>query len=1047
MPKYNIVVQTKLRTVAESRLVDQIASHDDGKIIINLIGRTGSGKGTQGSYLSAKTGLPHISIGDLFRDEVRNKTELGKLIEIFEENHPKEFPPDEIWFGILLKRFSQQDCAKGYILDNFPRTPAQAKVFVNGLLSPKDCHVPLFFDLDEKIICERLKNRYICPSCGVQVRAHDGNNSGACSNADCNGQKLEYRAEDRDEQKMQRRFATFNKNIVDILTVMESRDPIYYCKLNGTELPQDIANTIDRIIFGILTRKASRKFFIMRHTESTATYNPELFSERVPDAVPLTKEGHAQAKMAGAALKKYFDQNPTRKLKIIINSATRIIETGEEVKSVLGDVVSAMIADNRANELKHGKFNSVSLQHMIKTYPDVLEKFYYCGNDDIRLLESYKIALPHGESKEDLLRNTTELLFDIEQSAAQNEDILFIGHGANCRALEAALTGKDGLWLAREYDTMSRSEIIAVDVNKNLFSKGECFFKAPSRVSIQIPNKPENRIAIIGAGASGTAILANLVQRLPSGSEIIVFDHADCFGPGYVYDINQPPCFLLNRTLGNTQSIWGSKSFSNWIADNKALICEKYAKWQPLFPDSVAALHSGLENVNANMVVPRSLFGLYLSDCFTQLVNEAHNRGISVVTVNRKVTNAAANHVTCGEGQSAEIIPVDHIVLATGHWQSPKPVEYGYAESFYNSPMVLGLAPIDMPKIKDKKVLIKGTSLSAIDAAIMALELGAKHVAMFSRHGKLSSITGLWKERTLQHLTLKNLEALAKNSGNGAFFSLEHVFQLMVKELEDVGIKVDWSEAIQPKDPIKVATGEIAQCQNGQEFLWQSIFESSFPIHQEIFRRLHPDDKIVFINKWLSPFMSYNATTPLASLERFSKYFADGRLEINAGEAVLSFNDSSATFEAKFQDNTVCTTILADVLIHATGQDRDIGSVALYDALGNSNAVAKNLFGGVRINETYNLIDGDGNTKSNIFAVGPMISGDVLNYSNFETIYQISTQIAAEIAKQVKARPTSADTTNKSILPGFNLYTVLAGAAVAAGCAYYAKNKLRVSNS
>jgi adenylate kinase len=235
-----------LRDVNMAAVKAKIQDRALGKTIISLIGTSGSGKGTQGVYLYEKTGLPHISIGDLFRDELRNKTLLGELISTHDANHPMLYAPDEICLGIMLKRLSQPDCAKGYILDGFPRTAGQAQALLHAMMRPEDQHVPVYMDLSEDIIRERLKSRYICPQCGTQVREHDGGHRGVCAK---DGAALEHRKEDCDVEKLKRRFGIFNENIVSILKIVESRDSLHYMPLNGQERPDQVAELIDRVVF------------------------------------------------------------------------------------------------------------------------------------------------------------------------------------------------------------------------------------------------------------------------------------------------------------------------------------------------------------------------------------------------------------------------------------------------------------------------------------------------------------------------------------------------------------------------------------------------------------------------------------------------------------------------------------------------------------------------------------------------------------------------------------------------------------------------------
>jgi adenylate kinase len=92
---------------------------------IVLLGPPGVGKGTQAKILSEKTGLAHISSGDLFRENLKNQTELGKLAQTYMTRG--ELVPDDVTISMIRERLARPDCGKGAILDGFPRTPAQAE--------------------------------------------------------------------------------------------------------------------------------------------------------------------------------------------------------------------------------------------------------------------------------------------------------------------------------------------------------------------------------------------------------------------------------------------------------------------------------------------------------------------------------------------------------------------------------------------------------------------------------------------------------------------------------------------------------------------------------------------------------------------------------------------------------------------------------------------------------------------------------------------------------------------------------------------------------
>jgi adenylate kinase len=232
---------------------ESIKFNESNRLIFNLIGTPGSGKGTQGKMLSQIYGIPHISIGDLFRDNFRNKTSIGRLIMHHDSIDPDTFTPapDEIYIGIISKRLSQDDCSNGFILDGFPRTSGQSEFLVKLLLRPGDIHFPIFMDLNEKIIKNRIQDRYICPGCGTQVGGHDGVGDGFCPKESCNKTKLKHRAEDTG-RKLERRFEIFRDNKEGILKILSERDSVIHISLKGDETPTDVLVKICSITDNLL---------------------------------------------------------------------------------------------------------------------------------------------------------------------------------------------------------------------------------------------------------------------------------------------------------------------------------------------------------------------------------------------------------------------------------------------------------------------------------------------------------------------------------------------------------------------------------------------------------------------------------------------------------------------------------------------------------------------------------------------------------------------------------------------------------------------------
>lgn len=128
------------------------------KTFVVLMGAPGAGKGTQAKKLEVTLGLPQVATGDLFRANLKNETELGKLARTYMDKG--ELVPDEVTVAMVRDRLSQPDCDRGAILDGFPRTMAQAKALdaLLGEFSATIAVVP-FVDVNQDVLVERLAKR------------------------------------------------------------------------------------------------------------------------------------------------------------------------------------------------------------------------------------------------------------------------------------------------------------------------------------------------------------------------------------------------------------------------------------------------------------------------------------------------------------------------------------------------------------------------------------------------------------------------------------------------------------------------------------------------------------------------------------------------------------------------------------------------------------------------------------------------------------------------------------------------------------------------
>lgn len=132
--------------------------------VVILLGPPGSGKGTQAVRISKELHIPHISTGDLFRENMSQDTALGQKAKGY--INAGQLVPDQLVLDMLFDRVARPDCAKGYLLDGFPRTIPQAEALEKAL-NGKTRVVVLNLDVPDAVIFKRIEGRLSCPDCGA----------------------------------------------------------------------------------------------------------------------------------------------------------------------------------------------------------------------------------------------------------------------------------------------------------------------------------------------------------------------------------------------------------------------------------------------------------------------------------------------------------------------------------------------------------------------------------------------------------------------------------------------------------------------------------------------------------------------------------------------------------------------------------------------------------------------------------------------------------------------------------------------------------------
>jgi adenylate kinase len=206
---------------------------------IVMLGPPGVGKGTQAKILSEKTGLAHISSGDLFRENLKNQTELGKLAQTYMTKG--ELVPDDVTVAMVKDRLTRPDCEVGAVLDGFPRTPAQAEAletmlqhFHGGVDS-----VP-FITAGENVLIDRLTGRWTCRAEGhvFNEKTNPPKMAGIC---DFDGSEL-YQRDDDKEETVKNRIQVYFNQTAPLISYYKNRGKLV--EIDGTQAIDQVTNDL-----------------------------------------------------------------------------------------------------------------------------------------------------------------------------------------------------------------------------------------------------------------------------------------------------------------------------------------------------------------------------------------------------------------------------------------------------------------------------------------------------------------------------------------------------------------------------------------------------------------------------------------------------------------------------------------------------------------------------------------------------------------------------------------------------------------------------------
>lgn len=214
---------------------------------IVLLGPPGVGKGTQAKIIAEQTGLIHISSGDLFRENFKNQTQLGKLAKSFIDKG--ELVPDDVTIAMIKDRLECPDCEPGAILDGFPRTPAQAEAFHNmASYFQGDVDLVPFINAEPSVLIERLSGRRICRAQG-HIYHEKFNPPKVAGKCDIDGSEL-YQREDDAAETITNRIKVYRDLTAPLIDYYRQRNKLI--EIDGAQPFEKVTDSLLSVIKKVL---------------------------------------------------------------------------------------------------------------------------------------------------------------------------------------------------------------------------------------------------------------------------------------------------------------------------------------------------------------------------------------------------------------------------------------------------------------------------------------------------------------------------------------------------------------------------------------------------------------------------------------------------------------------------------------------------------------------------------------------------------------------------------------------------------------------------
>ena len=479
--------------------------------------------------------------------------------------------------------------------------------------------------------------------------------------------------------------------------------------------------------------------------------------------------------------------------------------------------------------------------------------------------------------------------------------------------------------------------------------------------------KKEITISVVGAGASGTILVNQLVEKFSRVSgvriRIILIEKSGRFGPGLAYSTPLESHIINMRANTMGGKVGQSDHFSRWMTGQETSI-------QRTYPGFSAA---------KDEYPPRRIYGQYLEDFFREALERADQSHIDIEPLQGEALDLDEKRsgldLVLGDGSN---LASDVIILAPGNFPPTLFQELRGVEGYLHYPWPVSPIIENIPP--DRPVSVLGSGLSAIDTLFTLLENGHRErITFLSRNGFLPKVQGRPTNHTLKLLRQDHIDNLLREEGSRTL-PLDRMAQLFYREIEEAeGKSIDWLHLFNPTGAVDQILGaDIEKARKGP-LPYQGVLSATEPVIGRLWNTLSIEDQCRFDRDFKSFWTVYRHPMPLINAQKVLDVLKTGQLDVLSGCGCIRSCGPGRGFEIDIETRFDIPFLLkTPYLINATGQGLDV--MCFRDPF-IQNLLSKGFIqphprGGIRVDfHTSQVIDQGENRRPDIFALGEITRG------------------------------------------------------------------------